>query len=199
MTHLSRKPIKDFLDAVDLVINSNTFLLHFQLSSGNIKEELSSFIRSDDFFRQITEQDAERRWYNMYNFNYIDDGYTLKPGKLVKKDFDLKFKKKLVGPKEYLAAMLTANYEIGNFISYYGKQKQPEEAIRIVDDFIFDLTAGKDLVYYIIEPDFLARGGEDRQPDFCEIYYFEGLHASDSATLLVSEQNAYLLLTNGIP
>ena len=46
---ISQKPIKTFLDSVDSVLNSNTFLLEFEIKTDNIKADLFDFIRSDSF------------------------------------------------------------------------------------------------------------------------------------------------------
>ena len=69
----SHKSIKDFLDAVDHVLNSNTFLFDYKPSfSEDLKGELAAFLQSTDFYGRMLQQDMERGRNNMHIFRQRD-------------------------------------------------------------------------------------------------------------------------------
>lgn len=60
MRDITRKSIKDFLNTVDHVLNSNTFLFDYKPSfSEDLKGELAAFLQSADFYGRMLQQDME--------------------------------------------------------------------------------------------------------------------------------------------
>lgn len=90
---ISSKPIKVFLDKVDTVLNSNTFLLRFEVKTANIDENLLTFIRSESFIHQLEKQDNERGWFNMHYFDHEAGIYKFKHGNILTGKINLKLMK----------------------------------------------------------------------------------------------------------
>lgn len=194
---ISAKPIKTFLDSVDSVLNSNTFLLRFDSKGFDLHTEFLSFIQSDSFIEQLAYQDRERSWFNMHYFDNKTESYKLKKGNILKDNIELNVKEVENEKSEYLTAMLTGDTTKGRFFSYYSKQIDKEKARAIVDNFTSFLSVYESWRLFIVEPDFLK--------DAVEVYskeenlrYFEGDYGNDTATIILTKDKGYLLLTNGI-
>jgi hypothetical protein len=185
--------IDAFLDAVDVVLNSNTFLITTEIRSGDIAGELAGFIASDAFLEQMLASDIARGWFNLHE-SFEQEPPPPKPGKLVRPGFSLNVTKGTVTVETYLVAMLTADARVGSFVSFYNRRKTPDEARALARNLIACLCGNKHPDLYILKPDFLADATAG--PD--DIYYFEGpMGACDSAAAIVCGTMAYLLLTNG--
>lgn len=104
---ISQNPVKLFLDTVDSVLNSNTFLLKFELKTENMNLDFSNFIHSESFITQISDQDKEREWFNMHDFDYKTKMYKLRKGNILKDKFELEIKEIEEAKNEYLIGMLT--------------------------------------------------------------------------------------------
>lgn len=185
--------IDDFLDSADLVLNSDTFLLEIPLLSPDLEKEVAAFMASESFQRSLLKADIARGWFNMHTFTNSEE-LVPKPGNVVKPDFYLKLRQSTIGAKDYLEAMLTADGRKGNFHSFYRRQKNAFDAERLASAFLRQISGGKDLSLYILEPDFLVDSPTD--PD--NLYYFEG-KGCDNTALITTGESGYLLLTNGIP
>jgi hypothetical protein len=114
---ISAKPVKNFLDAVDTVLNSNTFILQFSILLNDIKKSLDLFLKSDTFINQLIFQDRERNWFNMQYFDGDTGRFKVKPGNLLNKDAKLIISEPSVDKREYLIAMLTGDTSVGSFYS----------------------------------------------------------------------------------
>src|SRR5215204_2417516 len=152
---ISAKPVKDFLDAADEVINSNTFILQFHILLNDVKRSLELFLKSELFINQLLSQDRERNWFNMQYFDNVSNGFTVKPGNLLNENAQLKISELSVEKREYLIAMLTGDTSVGRFFSFYSKQKERKVAETIVDDFVSYLSLFGDYELFIMEPNFL--------------------------------------------
>ena len=193
---ISAKPLKDFLDGVDIVLNSNTFLLTFDIKNGSVTKSLEAFIKSNDFITQIIRQDSERDWYNMQYFDNLDSTFIQRPGNLISKTIELKIDTPQVDKREYLIAMLTGDTSIGRFFSFYSYQKERNEAETIVDNFISYLSTNADWTLSVVKPDFLKDNVQENAKKG-ELKYFNGDYGNDTATLIECRNKGFLLLTNG--
>ena len=205
--NISRKD--DFLDAVDGVLNSNTFLL--RLSTNEIPDDLNEFlekiIKSRKFKELMLEQDIDRKWFIYSSFNL--DTKVWEPNKKDCDFFKSEFKLAIesISYKEFidiLVDMLTTEKSI------YQKQLPINKAEEIVFRFIREIyhtsdlkTEGNNNSFYRIKPDFLNQRTEldiDNELDELDskFYYFDGTEF-DSCTLFIVDNNIYMLLTNGMP
>ena len=196
-TDIFAKPIKVFLDSVDIVLNSNTLLLQFELNYSDLNTELLNFLQSDSFIEQLVYQDKERSWFNMHYFDNITQSYKLKKGNILKENIELKVKEVENGKSEFLTAMLTGDTTKGSFFSYYSKQIDKEKASAIVDNFISFISVYESWSLFIVEPNFL-KSSNDVYPKHENLRYFNGDYANDNAFILLTKAKGYLLLTNGI-
>lgn len=195
--NITLKPIRTFLDAVDIVLNSNTFLLQFDSQSTDLKTELLNFLKSESFIEQLANQDKERNWFNLHYFDKKTESYKLRKGNILKDQIELKIKEIENDKSEYLTAMLTGDTEKGPFFSFYGKQLDKEKARAIVDNLTAFLSIYASWRLFIIEPDFLKNSFE-AYPKEEDLKYFEVDYGNNSATIILSKDKGYLLLTNGI-
>lgn len=196
--NISDIAIKQFLDSVDIVLNSNTFLVEFNIINENLGDSLNSFLSSDDFILQIAEQDKERNWYNMHYFDNKENSHKIKPGNILEENFELKISKPPFEKREYLIAMLTGDISKGLFFSFYNTGKNRNKAEIIIDEMVnyLSLYTGEwDL--FTAQTDFLKstsksyKKGED-------LRYFEGDYGNDTATIITYKDKGFLILTNGI-
>jgi hypothetical protein len=194
---ISAKPIKTFLDSVDIVLNSNTFLLRFDSKNSDLNTEFLSFLQSDPFIEQLAYQDRERSWFNMHYFDNKTESYKLKKGNILKDNIELKVKEVENEKSEYLTAMLTGDITKGRFFIYYSKQIDKEKARAIVDNFTSFLSVYESWRLFIVEPDFLKDAVEVYSKEE-DLRYFEGDYGNDTATIILTKDKGYLLLTNGI-
>lgn len=194
---ISVDPIKTFLDAVDNVLNSNTFLLPFDVHSYDLNTELSNFLRSESFIEQLINQDKERDWFNLHYFDEKTESYTQRKGKILSEKIELKIKEVEDGKSDYLIAMLTGDTTKGRFFSFYSKQMDKEKAKAIVDNFTSFLSVNVNWRLFTVEPDFLKDEVEVYSKEE-DLRYFGGGYGNDSATIILIKDKAYLLLTNGI-
>ncbi len=194
--------IKLFLDSVDLVLNSNTFLLETTADFDSIAQtriDISEFMALGGFKSQLLEQDLIRDWTNYYSLN--DHGeYTLTAnGELVKPDFQIELTEvSQEAAFHRLRAMLTVEPNSYNFRSPYHQEMEREKATTLVRNFLNSLMLALNWKAYLLNTDFCySRVEQDQNPNVTA--YFEGDYGADSATLLVREDGkSYLLLTNGI-
>jgi hypothetical protein len=203
MIDLKTKPIKDFLDAVDEVLNSNTFLLELHIPARvGIKTALDSFIRSEEFRNQFFLNDAEREWHNFhaskFNTELKKREYWPRPGRLTLDNFSLDVSIPEAGKTEYLIAMLTADHSIGHFFSPYSHQKERKQAEEITNAFVGCIANVENWELMVVSPTFLYDGYNHRTEKNVICYFGDGAGcASDTATLIVSGEKGFLILTNG--
>ena len=110
----TKQLISNFLDAVDTVLNSNTFLFELPLNSSlepNIwLLKLGTYLRSKEFNDAIFNQDATRKWYNYYTLTEND--FIRYPASFLKENFPLDVTPYSKNPIEYLEAMLPGNRSV---------------------------------------------------------------------------------------
>lgn len=196
MVDISIQTIKDFLDACDIVLNSNTFILKFEKSGQSLKQSLSQFLYSESFLLQIKNQDVKRQWFNLHYFDLAKDSFQVKPGPLVKRGIDLHISEPILSKKEYLIGMLTADSK-QSYYSFYGTEKSRLEAEAIVDGFLLTLLDDQHWELFSVKPDFLLSSKESYNNE--EICYFENDFGNDSAIIISARSKGYLILTNGTP
>ncbi|MFN8259019.1 MAG: hypothetical protein U0W24_25240 [Bacteroidales bacterium] len=196
MLDLTSPPVSEFLDALDIVLNSNTFILAFENNSKGIKESLTEFLNSGYFEDQIIKQDLDRNWNNLHYFDDEKDCYLVRQGRLIKHNFTIKIKEQPLDKEFYLTGMLTGK---SGFVSFYSKYKKEEEAKYIVCNFISFITNQQEYEIYCIEPDFLVNTADPHQDLGFYLTYFEGESPNNSSTVIQCHDKSYLLLTNGIP
>jgi hypothetical protein len=194
---ISAKPIKTFLDSVDSVLNSNTFLLRFESKDDDLNTDFLSFLQSDSFIEQLAHQDKERNWFNLHYFDNKTGSYKLRKGNILNDKIELKIKEVLIDKIEYLTAMLIGDTTKGRFFSYYSMQIDKVKARAIVDNFTSFLSVYENWRLFIIEPDFL-KDAVDVYPKEEDLRYFEGDYGNDTASIILTKDIGYLLLTNGI-
>jgi hypothetical protein len=192
-------PKKVFLDAVDRVLNSNTFLLPFATRTGRIGEDLRKYLESPEFQREILKQDVERGWHNLQYSTDDAVSWQPKPGQLLKKGYELIISSPPIGKQEYLVAMLTANLQAGNFFSPYGQQLDTPQAVAIVDTLVEWMFGRQPWQLCIVNPDFLYSADDFKGKYHEALFYFEGERGCDHAIVLQGPVTSWLLLTNGIP
>jgi hypothetical protein len=195
MIDIKNPNISTFLDAVDSVLNSNTFLLQTTVSAdqGSIESQIETLLKGD-CEAQLFQQDEEREWYFLNVFDVETMSYERREGVLVKPNLGVEVLCELTDPNQYLVGMLTADPNIGNFKSFYGTQKSKQEAENIVAGFLSELSKSKPFQTFALQPDFLF----NKTDKVSELYYFEGEKACDTATCFLCYDTFYLLLTNGI-
>lgn len=194
--NLNTPHIKAFLDGVDLVLNSNTFLLELKADFTDAEkatEEVSEFIRSGTFKNQILKQDLERGWEN---YHYL--GVPDVEGDLFKPNFRIELKElSNEASIDYLRNMLTIEQKESDFYSPYRNQMEKNKAQQLVVNFLHELLLQMNWKLFQLNTDFSYTREEIRNEN--EMAYFEGDYGSDSATLFVREDGrAFILLTNGL-
>lgn len=194
---ISAKPVNDFLDAVDEVMNSNTFILRFHIFSEDVKKSLEPFLKSENFINQLLAQDGERDWFNMQYFDDVTASFIIKPGNTLNENFELIISGPSVDKREYLIAMLTGDTSVGNFFSFYSKQKERKVAEAIVDDFVSYLPFSGNYELFTMKPNFLKNTYHSSAKEN-EIQYFDGDYGNDTATVITCGDTGYLILTNGV-
>jgi hypothetical protein len=207
---VTKQPVLDFLDAVDTVLNSNTFLFELPLNGSLEKNvwllKLDTYLRSKDFNDSIFNQDATRKWYNYYTFTEND--FVRYSASFLKENFQLEVTAYPKNPTEYLEAMLVDERNIkvpetGLFFSSpYRKGIHKLVAKGLVSSFIEELFEKQDWSLWTIKPNFLYTY-EELEPILGDnpkilAYFEETKCASNSASLLLSTARSFLLLTNGI-
>lgn len=182
-----------FLDGVDLVLNSNTFLLRLEVINGTIvqlKDQLRQVIDSGEFKAQILQQDKLRGWNN----------YDLvREEKLIKANYSLQLQPiDEEDVESYFRLMLTVDNNPYNFWSPYNQQFDKPKAIALTRNFLSELSQNQSIAVYRLNTDFSYSQVEAYRKKGL-MAYFEGDYGSDSATLVIRRDGpAYLILTNGL-
>ena len=123
--------------------------------------------------------------------------YKTRKGSILKSKIELEIKEIENTKSEYLIAMLTGDLTKGRFNSFYSKQIEKEKAKAIVENLTSYLSLYSNWKLFYVEPNFLKNAVEIYSKDK-ELKYFEGDYGNDTATIILTKNNGYLLLTNGI-
>jgi hypothetical protein len=222
--HLEIQSVKQFLDAVDSMLNSNTFFLclpfaNYSMAKIEWQNKLKEYFESDSFDNNLLWQDSLREWYNykLYSFSDIDSDIGnewVYDGRKFKRKNEPKFTLYQGDKIDYLVAMLTDEgvIEIPEtgiaFSCPHTKGMSKVIATDLVKDFIEAIFEEEIWYLWTINPDFLYSNAElnelskDGRPTCITrpLTYFEGQEwlATDSASLLISDTKAFVLLTNGM-
>ncbi len=181
--------ISAFLDGVDTVLNSNTFLLTFNIEKERLEKGVRQFIDSGGFKSQILEQDQARGWNNYSK---------IKDEQLIKSNYKLQFHPlPLEKVETYFSSMLMAESNSYNFWSPYSKQFDKPKSIALTRGFLSALSQNQKISTCLMNTDF-SYSHEEVHSKRGYMTYFEGEYGSDSATLITREDHqAFIILTNG--
>jgi hypothetical protein len=152
---ISIAPVKQFLDAADKVLNSNTFLLQFDLIDDDIEVSLVRFLHSPFFIEQLADQDKQTGGQHLWTRNASGKPYRMRSGEIVKDGFVLTLSPISANESTaYLVAMLTGDTTRGRFCNYYNKAMPVIKGKAIVDNLIAFLTLGNDWKLFVAAPNF---------------------------------------------
>ena len=199
------EPIKQFLDSLDEVLNNtNTLLFQYLINNEDLEEATSLFLQSNDFIEQFYKIDLDMNYHNFHDLEYNDRKeyfWKRRNIKLFKTNYQLKIMKPVIDKKEYLIAMHTGDTTKGKFNSFYGRNKNLEEAEKIVNDYIFAITDGMDWELFVIDPDFLEYDIEDPEDaeDTAERGYLIDECSSNNVLIIKCDKVCYMIMTNGGP
>ena len=205
---LQRPPVKHFLDAVDEVMNSNTFLIDAGPTLGSLSAwEIADYVQSEDFTQAMFACDRIRDWWSYHDSEIENDELVRhpSPGSFTVENPAINSEPATVEDfRQRLLWMLTEA-----FCPYAGRgaeHRSPEVARALVDRFLgaLDVKASTQVVF--VEPIFLhstrywvATEDDPPIPDH-HLPYFDGpQNESDTATFWITDEVGYLLLTNGSP
>jgi hypothetical protein len=195
---ISSEPVKNFLDAVDSVLNSNTFLVEFEVVENQVATDLLSFLKSAFFISQLTQQDLEREWFNLHDFDGQTGNFQIRKGSLLSETLNLETEQIADEKLEYLTAMLTTNSENWGFCSYHSQGLDYTTSKSLVSNLISFLCNCDEWHLYVIQPNFL-KFVDDTYSNGEDIRYFERKNSNNTATVIQCNNKGFLLLTNGIP
>lgn len=200
--NLNKENIKQFLDSVDHVLNSNTFLLSLKVDYNcpeKTIEQLTEFIDSGNFQKQILEQDVIRNWNNYQYLNPESLLFEASSKELIKPNYNIELKEIEKEKKiDYLVLMLIVEPNKYNFWSPYGRQYDKSTAKNILSTFLDEIVESRRWRLFTLNTDFCYSQVDDYNDE--EIMsYFQGDYGSDSASLIIAENDdGFLLLTNGV-
>lgn len=197
--HIFLPDVKAFLDAVDKVLNSRTFLLKINISFDNWQTQITDYLMSMQFDEAVVNQLAAR-----------DNEVLVDKNICFYKKNQPRFEA-IAAAKAYCYTMLIGNLNrnkkikipfLGySFYSPYLKMLPENEARNIVNSFFKTLFASEQLLAtWAISPDFIRSKSQARAEgngEFFTYFYGEDGIPMDSATLFIGSKTAYLLLTNG--
>jgi len=197
MEILKDKNITDFLDAVDEVLNSQTFLGHFSIAlNESIETALRNFIASNELKKQILEQDLLK--FGNYK---RQEGKLGTLGNLHKSSFEIYLKLiKKENSFDYLKALLTTKTDLFFLQSPYNKELSELRVEKILRRFIETLLDESDWDLYSLNTSFLYNKEEERslrREGKYIISYFYNLFGDTASLVIVENNQAFLLLTNG--
>lgn len=197
MDLLAQSPILLFLEQVDRVLNSNTFLLEFFIHDrAEMRQEVMDFLQSGQFQAQILAQDL-KRFGNYQRSNNQKE--TLAP--LVKSPIELQWENFAeLEACACLQSLLTTRPVFRPLQSPYRCAMPEEEAQPFVDAFVAALMQGQPWELLVIEPNFCYTKEEARQLQRTGVEvmsYFYDLWGDTALLLRRADGQAYWLLTNG--
>jgi hypothetical protein len=182
------------LDALDQVLNSNTFLLKLP---GEVQkaEELERLLCGEDLTEALLDEDIARGWLNYSRWEMVAGQCQLVRGS-----------GRFVRPAPRVRARSLTWMEVRSRLvgflvegwSPYDHRLPRGEAVGLVEAFEVEWAAGEEGKYWEVQPDFLVVRGTDDGGDLPEgsSAYFDGF-ASDSCTVLSKARTTWVLLTNG--
>lgn len=200
--------VADFLNAVDTVMNSNTFLLDAGHRLGALSgQNLERYVLSGPFHREMLHNDAKRDWHNFHEVARYGSGKTMSwvPQEGQFPVPNLKIKPTMVSFDQFRARLLWCLTEARCYYQHSGTGHLPDgQAVTMVDAFIDCLDAKQAFHGAFLEPDFLFGidywgYSEQDLPEGCLGYFGGPGNPNDTATVWTCSSGGYLLLTNGTP
>ncbi|MCG8456915.1 MAG: hypothetical protein MI919_11595 [Holophagales bacterium] len=199
--------VKAYLDAVDRVANSNTFLLAAGDRLGSLTPAgIFDFLDSPAFSAAMYECDAERGWFNLHDttdlpeqIESVRDLYSPRPGELLCVEEPTQLD---VVPLTREALREKLLWLLVGVWSPYRENLPDREAAVLVDGFLYAIEGdGVIASAALCEPDFLHsaeyfRADDDFEPE--PLAYFGGA-AADLAAFFLAGANGYVILANGMP
>lgn len=184
------KVVKEFLDAVDTVLNSQSFFIVFdnlaEYKGQTDKETIRAVLYSEEFDQKWEAQDQERNWELFKEWK--ED--TKHPTQ-VKKNKDLEITLLKVEVANYWIDLLIAN-PVSRFYSPYAKALSSQHAQELVKSVLQEFDWYNRGKLYEIKPDFLFTVGN--KEGGLEYLWNCGL---DTISAIVSNSKIGILLTNG--
>ncbi len=217
LADLDHPAIDAFLDAVDEVMNSNTFLLKVRadvpVHLGNRVEILDAFLRDRLFHEMMLAADQARDWWMFHEVPWEPDepGAPMAgaPGSLVRDGFRL-----TLDPLDATGMVVRLRWMLTGACSPYRRHLDEVRARDLVSGFLRQALGPVDGAcpvepdrrsetekpwkFCTVWPDFL-RGMDERTDESHQPAYFEGCESADTATFFHRGDVFYLLLTNGAP
>ena len=206
-TMLGLPGVKAYLDAVDKVANSNTFLL----AAGDGLRSLTpagifEFLSSDAFAAAMYACDAERGWFNLHDpvdppeqVQNVKDLYMPRPGEFLCVDKPAQLDVALV-TREALREKL--QWLLVGVRSPYGGNLPKREAAPLVNGFLSAIEReGAIVSAALCDPSFLHStqywtADDDFEPE--PLAFFDG-GGSDVAAFFKAGIHGYVVLANGSP
>jgi len=201
---MSKRPgIKAFLDALDQVLNSNSFLLDcpIDLTIDDSASRLEALIRSQAFKDLLIEGDIERGWMNYGEWDPEANRYTRlhHGGHFHRAGCSLTMHAlDRAAVRQRLVHLLTGT------ASPYHRQLSESAAAPLVGAFLDELLGEhpEEWAFLAVDPTFLHTSGyygnPTRPPGSDDFAYFDG-GEGDSSTVFYRRGATWMLLTNGSP
>jgi hypothetical protein len=206
LNYLDLKGVKTFLKLADNVLNSRTVLLNLPFvasafSVADWKTKLSGYLHTTLFYEDVLQAQIYTGWRNL-EYDKERGKNNFRP----KNKPRFKFYPKA---KPYFVAMLTDKRDMPTafdgmyFYSPYLKGIPEDEAEKVVDALFKDLFGASEFDFWAISPDFIATksdgyaAGIEGKENFSTYFDGDAGLPTDTASLLISKDNAFLLLTNG--
>lgn len=198
-----RDPIGAFLDALDEVLNSNSFLLDCPIDElqPDAESRLTELIRGPIFKDLLIAADIERGWKNYGEWDWETERYERLHHS---GDFFIPDVRLQVARLDYPAARRRMIDLLAHTYSPYHKQLPEADAVAVTDRFLDELLEGDPTgwTFLAVAPDFLHTSGyfghPTRSPERDDFCYFDGGDA-DSCTVFHRPGKTFMLLTNGSP
>lgn len=184
---------REFLDGVDSVLNSNTFLLTAAVPSTSKPTDagrIRAFIASAGFSRALLRQDREREWDLFHEWNAAMTDRVPVPLPLVRPAEPRPRAMSESEARALLVSMLTGG-GIRGFRSPYRKELDIDVARNLTGALLATLLRGQPGRFYALDLGFLFPHGADGAG------YLDGA-GSDTATAILTDSQTSILLTNGM-
>lgn len=182
-----------FLDAVDSVLNSNTFLLKIERGTEMLsdQEAIHQALFSKEFDQALYKADLNREWEIFHDSDVQGDELVYTPIPFNKgQELGLERQDTSFFPN-LLLGMLIAGDPSG-FHSPYDKAKSPKEAKALLNNFLAELKLGSDTSYYKLDKSCLFLPFDPKT----ELVYWDNT-PSDTLSAMLDADWIYFLLTNG--
>lgn len=194
---MNRDAVKYLLDGLDKSLNSNTAFLQFEnakITGSELPEFLLSKLHSGAFSEEMLRNDVDRNLYTYTFFDYSQDTLIMNKntGNFWNGNGELKITTiTSLQAKQDLLDLLTV-------CERFSPKSQPlpvETATQLVIQFMDSLGTEENILFYVVEPDFLFTVEENNEE---RPGYFENFGRDYVLMILRKEESILnILLTNG--